>query len=296
MRIDKYLSGELKHLSRSRIQKLIGGGDVAVNGSAVSKHYSLSQGDNITISSLESVSEQQIKPEKIKLNIIYEDIHIAVISKEAGMVTHPAAGNQSHTLVNALLYHFKDLSKMSGEDRAGIVHRLDRDTSGLLIVAKDEKAHSLLSEMFAERKIKKTYIALVEGRFTEKKAKIDLPIGRSRLDRRKMSVSIDEGRRSVTSLSVMEQYDKAALIHAYPRTGRTHQIRVHLSYIGHPIIADDTYGTRQSEKLAKKIGLKRQFLHAFRLEFTHPFNKKEMKFEDPLPPDLAKALDKLKKI
>jgi len=293
-RVDKFLSENLRHISRSRIQKLIGEEKVLVNGSAVSKHHRLSQGDSIEVSGLdEAAGQAHIDPEAIDLNIIHEDENIAVISKEAGMVTHPASGNNSHTLVNALLYHFKDLSRLSGEERAGIVHRLDKDTSGLLVAAKNEKVHYLLSDMFKERTIKKTYIALAEGVFEEEKGKIDLPIGRSRIDRRKMSVSIDAGRKSITHFEVKEEFRQAALLHVYPMTGRTHQIRVHLSYIDHPIICDEVYGNRHSARLAKRIGLKRQFLHAWRLEFVHPITKKKMEFEDPLPEDLSVPLKKL---
>ena len=169
-RVDKFLSENLKDISRSRIQKLIAGENVTVGKKAVSKHYRLSEGDCIEVSGLsEAMGQSHIDPEKIDLNIIYEDDDIAVISKEAGMVTHPASGNESHTLVNALLYHFKDLSRLSGEERAGIVHRLDKDTSGLLIAAKNEKVHYKLSDMFKDRQIKKTYIALAEGRFEEER-------------------------------------------------------------------------------------------------------------------------------
>jgi 23S rRNA pseudouridine1911/1915/1917 synthase len=295
-RIDKFLSENLKHISRSRIQKLIGEQKVLVGDRPVSKHYRLCHGDSIQISGLAEVFEQShIDAEEIDLNIIYEDQHIVVISKEAGMVTHPASGNNSNTLVNALLYHFKDLSKLSGEERAGIVHRLDKDTSGLLIAAKNEEVHYQLSDMFKDRTVKKTYIALVEGKFEEEKGKIDLPIGRSRLDRRKMSISIDSGRRSVTHFRVKEDFRaQVTLLDVYPLTGRTHQIRVHLSYINHPIIADQIYGSKYSAKLAKKIELKRQFLHAHRLEFTHPITKKEMEFEDPLPEDLSLPLKTLR--
>ena len=294
-RIDRFLSENLKLISRSRIQKLIGSRMVLVNGSDVSKHYRLSRGDSIQVWGLEEACGQsRIDPEAIDLNIIYEDGHIAVISKEAGMVTHPASGNTSHTLVNALLYHFRDLSKLSGEERAGIVHRLDKDTSGLLIAAKNEKVHYLLSDMFKDRAVKKTYIALAEGVFEEEKGKIDLPIGRSRIDRRKMSISIDRGRSSVTRFEVVCQFRQASLLHVYPMTGRTHQIRVHLSYIDHPIIADRVYGSRHSERLAKRIGLGRQFLHAWRLEFIHPVTGKKMEFEDPLPEDLSLPLERLK--
>ena len=210
------------------------------------------------------------------------------------MVTHPAPGNENHTLVNALMYHCKNLSKLSGEERAGIVHRLDKDTSGLLIVAKDENVHHRLSTMFSERTIKKTYIALAEGRFKEDKGEIKLPIGRSRIDRKKMSVAIDNGRDAITAFKVEEEFRQAALLSVYPQTGRTHQIRVHLAYIGHPIIADQVYGSKLSSKIAKKINLKRQFLHAAKLVFTHPVTEKVMEFEDPLPSDLAESLENLR--
>lgn len=294
-RIDKFLSENLKDISRSRIQKLIGGGKVLVAGSPVSKHYRLSEGDVIELTGLSrAMKPPGADPEDIDLDIIYEDDHIIIVSKEAGMVTHPAYGNNSHTLVNALLYHCRDLSRLSGEERAGIVHRLDKDTSGLLIAAKNETVHYKLSMMFKDRLIKKTYTALVEGRFEEDRGKIDLPIGRSRIDRKKMSVSADSGRDSVTRFEVKEEFRQAALLTVRPMTGRTHQIRVHLSYIGHPIIADGTYGTRYSEKLAKKIGLKRQFLHAGGLKFTHPITGEEMEFYDDLPEDLSIPLDNLR--
>ena len=295
-RIDKFLSENLKNISRSRIQRLIGEEKVLVGGSPVSKHYRLCHGDHIDVTGLENaLSQSHIDAEDIELNIIYEDSHLAVISKEAGMVTHPASGNNSHTLVNALLYHFRDLSRLSGDERAGIVHRLDKDTSGLLLVAKNESVHHLLSHMFRDREVKKTYMALVEGKFDEERGKIDLPIGRSRLDRRKMSVSIDSGRRSVTRFEVKEDFRaQVTLLDVYPLTGRTHQIRVHLSYINHPIIADAIYGSRYSAKLAKKIGLNRQFLHAARLEFTHPITGKKMEFSDPLPRDLSIPLSTLR--
>ncbi|MCJ7666381.1 MAG: RluA family pseudouridine synthase, partial [Actinobacteria bacterium] len=194
-RIDKFLSNNLKDISRSRIQKLITEGKVLVNGAMVTKHHRLVCGDEIDVTDITSVNHNTaIKAEAIDLNIVYEDDSLIVISKEAGMLTHPAPGKESHTLVNALMYHCKNLSKLSGDERAGIVHRLDKDTSGLLVAAKDENIHHRLSAMFAERKIKKTYIALAEGRFQEEMGEIKLPIGRSRVDRKKMSVAIDNGR------------------------------------------------------------------------------------------------------
>ena len=294
-RIDKFLSKNLKDVSRSRIQKLITEGKVLVNGAQVTKHHKTQSGEEIKIEDLSSINNNpNIIAEKIDLNIVYEDKSILIISKEAGMLTHPAPGNENHTLVNALMYHCKNLSKLSGEERAGIVHRLDKDTSGLLIVAKDENVHHRLSTMFSDRTIKKTYIALAEGRFKEEKGEIKLPIGRSRIDRKKMSVAIDNGRDAVTAFEVVEELRQATVLNIYPRTGRTHQIRVHLNYIGHPVIADQVYGTRFSSKIAKKIGLERQFLHASKLSFTHPVTEKLMEFEDPLPPDLLKSLEKLR--
>ena len=294
-RIDKFLSKNLKDVSRSRIQKLITEGKVLVNGAQVTKHHKMQSGEEIKIEDLSSINTSpNIIAEEIDLNIIYEDKSILIISKEAGMLTHPAPGNESHTLVNALMYHYKNLSKLSGEERAGIVHRLDKDTSGLLIVAKDENVHHRLSTMFSDRTIKKTYIALAEGRFKEEKGEIKLPIGRSRIDRKKMSIAIDNGRDAVTAFEVVEELRQATVLNIYPRTGRTHQIRVHLNYIGHPVIADQVYGTRFSSKIAKKIGLERQFLHASKLSFTHPVTEKLMEFEDPLPPDLLKSLEKLR--
>ncbi len=294
-RIDKFLSKNLKDVSRSRIQKLITGGKVLINGARVSKHYKLVCGQEIKIEDLSSINNNpNITAEKIDLNIVYEDKSILVISKEAGMLTHPAPGNENHTLVNALMYHCKNLSKLSGYERAGIVHRLDKDTSGLLIAAKDENVHHRLSTMFSERTVKKTYIALAEGRFKEDKGEIKLPVGRSRIDRKKMSVAIDTGRDAVTAFDVVEEFRQATLLNIYPRTGRTHQIRVHFNYIGHPIIADQVYGTRFSSKIAKNMGLERQFLHAAKLSFTHPITEKLMEFEDPLPPDLKVSLEKLR--
>lgn len=294
-RIDKFLSNNLKDVSRNRIQRLITEGKILVNGAQVSKHYRLISGAEINITDLSSVNHNSaINAEEIDLNIIYEDKSLLVISKEAGMLTHPAPGNDTHTLVNALMYHCKNLSKLSGDERAGIVHRLDKDTSGLLVVAKDENVHHRLSTMFADRKIKKTYIALAEGRFREDRGEIKLPIGRSRIDRKKMSVAIGSGRDAITAFEVEEEFRQAALLSVYPQTGRTHQIRVHLAYIGHPIIADQVYGSRFSSKIAKKIGLKRQFLHATKLVFTHPVTEKVMEFEDPLPPELAESLENLR--
>ena len=293
-RIDKFLTGRIKNTSRSYIQNIISQEKIKVNGSSVTKHYRLAKNDIITIKDFEK-SSTEIEPQKISLNIVYEDKYLSVISKKAGILTHPTPGSKDHTIVNALLYHYKSLSNLSGKDRAGIVHRLDKNTSGLLIVARDDETHRMLSDMFKERLVKKTYAALVWGRFSEKKGEIILPIGRSGLDRKKMSISIDRGREAVTGFELAEEFEDAALLDVYPETGRTHQIRVHLSYIDHPVIGDDIYGTRQSQKLAKDLGLTRQFLHAKKLAFTHPVTKKPVELEDRLAGDLQKCLKELRR-
>jgi 23S rRNA pseudouridine1911/1915/1917 synthase len=294
-RIDKFLSEKLEDLSRSRIQKLVSAGKVLVGGATVAKNYRLSDGDRVEIAGL-SIEEGagRIEPEDIELDIRYEDEAIIILSKKAGMLTHPAPGSYSHTLVNALLNYSSSISGFSGKERAGIVHRLDRDTSGLLIVAKNERVHHILSEMFSKRKVKKTYIALVEGRIDEEEGVIELPIGRSRIDRKKMAVSIDRGRRSKTEFKPVESLREATLLNVYPRTGRTHQIRVHMSYIGHPVIGDAVYGNKNTARVAERIGLKRQFLHAAGIEFAHPLSGKKMIFSDGLPEDLSGPLEILR--
>jgi 23S rRNA pseudouridine1911/1915/1917 synthase len=294
-RIDKFLTSRIRNTSRSYIQNIINQQKVKVNGETVNKHYRLAKGDVITIKDLVKTGSAEIEPEKISLNIVYEDASLAVISKKAGILTHPTPQSKDHTLVNALLYHYRKLSKLSGRDRAGIVHRLDKNTSGLLIVAKDDATHSLLSDMFKKRLVKKTYAALVWGSFPGKKGEIILPIGRSGLDRKKMSISIDRGREAVTKFEVAEEFGDSTLLDVHPETGRTHQIRVHLSYIGHPIIGDEVYGNKQSQKLARDLGLDRQFLHARRLEFTHPVTQKQLKIEDRLAQDLQKCLKVLRR-
>ena len=295
-RVDKFLNSSLEDKSRSYIQKLIKQKKVKVNSGAVNKNYRLNDGDVVTVEKLVSV-ESSVKPQKIDLNIVYEDRHILVVSKKAGMLTHPTSATNENTLVNGLLYYYcNNLSSISGEARAGIVHRLDKNTSGLLIVAKDDNVHRLLSEQFKSRKIKKTYAALAFGNFSEKRGKILLPIGRSRIDRKKMDISLDNGREAVTKFEVAEEFENCTLLDVSPKTGRTHQIRVHLRYINHPIIGDEKYGNRQSQELASRIGINRQFLHAKRIVFTHPVTGEKMKVEDKLAEDLQKGLKKLRRI
>ncbi|MEA2015682.1 MAG: RluA family pseudouridine synthase [Actinomycetota bacterium] len=295
-RVDKFLSARIDDLSRSCIQGIIRRGKAKVNDKSVNKHYNVSEKDLITLEYPgERDSVTSIEPQKIDLKILYEDRYLLVLSKEAGMLTHPVRGFNKGTLVNALLYHYDKLSDVSGIERLGIVHRLDRDTSGLLIIAKDNKTHRLLSDKFKKREIKKTYAALVWGRFFEEKGEVVLPIGRSRLDRKKMNISIDGGRDSVTRFEIKEEFKYSTLLDVSPKTGRTHQIRVHLSYIEHPVIGDSLYGNRNSKKLAKELGIKRQFLHAKRLEFEHPVTGKRVVAEDKLSDDLLECLKDLRR-
>ena len=294
-RIDKFLNSSLEDKSRSYIQKLIKQKKVKVNSGAVNKNYRLNDGDLVIVEKLIS-AESSVKPQKIDLNIVYEDRHILVVSKKAGMLTHPTSVTNEGTLVNGLLYYCNNLSSISGEERTGIVHRLDKDTSGLLIVAKNDNVHRLLSEQFKLRKIKKTYVALALGNFSEKRGKILLPIGRSRIDRKKMDISLDSGREAVTKFEVVEEFESCTLLDVSPKTGRTHQIRVHLRYINHPIIGDEKYGNRQSQELASRIGINKQFLHAKRIVFTHPVTGEKMEIEDELAEDLQKGLENLRRI
>ena len=295
-RIDKFLTAKIKDVSRSYIQGIISKNKVKVNSRIANKHYRVSEKDIITVEYPEEGEHSTlIEPQKINLNVVYEDQYLLVISKKPGMLTHPVAGFSRDTIVNALLYHYNTLSNLSGRDRAGIVHRLDKNTSGLLIVAKDDNTHRLLSEKFKKREIKKTYSALVWGNFTEEKGEIILPIGRSRLDRKKMNISIDRGKDAVTRFEVVEEFESATLLNIYPETGRTHQIRVHLSYIGHPIIGDELYGNSSSKKMAKELGIERQFLHAKKLEFFHPITNKRLVIEDKLSGDLIRCLGALRR-
>ncbi|MBU4314580.1 MAG: RluA family pseudouridine synthase [Actinobacteria bacterium] len=290
-RIDKFLTSRIENTSRSHIQNIIGRDKVKVNGKVVNKHYRLAENDRVTIEGFkEGGPYTEVTPQKINLRVVYEDQYLLVISKKSGVLTHPVPGFSKDTIVNALLYHYDKLSNLSGKDRAGIVHRLDKDTSGLLIIARDDNTHRLLSEKFKEREIKKTYTALVWGSFSESKGEIILPIGRSRMDRKKMSISIDRGRDAVTRFEVKEEFENSTLLDIHPETGRTHQIRVHLSYIGHPIIGDAIYGSAESKKMAEELGIGRQFLHAKRLEFTHPVTGKQIVLEDKLEDDLLRCL------
>ena len=276
-RLDAYITSIDSEITRTAAQRLIEQGNILVNGEKKKTAYKVSNGDIITIEK-EEPKEIELKAQNIPIDIIYEDDDIIVVNKPKGMVVHPANGNPDGTLVNAIMAICKDsLSGIGGEIRPGIVHRLDKDTSGLLIVAKNDKAHVNMSEQIKNHEVKKTYIALVRGVVKENEATIDMPIGRSTSDRKKMAV-IKTGRNAVTHIKVLKRYNKYTLLQVNIETGRTHQIRVHLSHIGYPIVGDYTYSNGKNE-----FGVVGQCLHAKCLEFKHPITGAEMKLEAPLP-------------
>ena len=283
-RIDAFLSEKLEDTSRVAVQRLIEKGKVLVNEKTVKPSYKVQEGDNIKVEE-EMPVEISLKAQEIPLDIIYEDKDIIVVNKPKGMVVHPANGNPDGTLVNAIMAICKDsLSGIGGEIRPGIVHRLDKDTSGIIIVAKNDKAHINLSEQIKEHKVKKTYIALVRGIVRENEATINMPIGRSEKDRKKMAVT-KNGKKAITHFKVLERYDKYTLLEVNIETGRTHQIRVHLSQIGYPIVGDEVYSNGKNE-----WNVKGQCLHAKSLEFTHPITGEKMYLEAKLPEYLENIL------
>jgi 23S rRNA pseudouridine1911/1915/1917 synthase len=301
-RLDTFLASQIAAISRSQIRRAIENGGVAVNNQPSKPGHSLRAGEEIQIELPES-TPLEASPEPIPLDIIYEDNEIIVINKPAGMVTHPGAGATSGTLANALVYHFAQIShqppRRGGASRPGIVHRLDVGTSGLIVVAKTDRAHLSLAEQFESRTVFKSYTALVYGRLKENEGKIDAPIGRDPRSRVKMAVR-PEGRRALTLYRVIERFDEFSLLDVEIKTGRTHQIRVHLAYIKHPVVADGTYdGGRvnsiKSVKLRSAISrLKRPFLHAARLSFTHPVSGEKVEFAAPLPAELQLFLENLR--
>ncbi len=286
MRIDKYLN-ENTDYSRSKIKKMIEEGYILVNDKEVKVSYLLRENDHIEIK--EYIENNDIIPENIPLDIYYEDDDLIVVNKESGMVVHPAPGNYSGTLVNALMYHTNNLSTINTNIRPGIVHRIDADTSGLLLVAKNDKAHNILAEAIQKKEVVREYVALVEGVINEDTATIDAPIGRDIHDRKKMAVTSENSKDAVTHIRVLERYDKATLIRCKLETGRTHQIRVHLNYIGHPIVNDPVYGKKKL--IDKDFG---QMLHAEKIGFVHPTTKEYMEFTAPLPDKFIKILEKYK--
>lgn len=289
-RLDAYLAENIDGWSRSRLQRLIADGDVLVNDKTVKSSYKINSSDEIEID-LVVPPVDSFAPENIPLDIVYEDDDIAVINKPAGMVVHPGAGISSGTLANALAFHFAKLSKTSGETRPGIVHRLDKDTSGLIVAAKNETAHEHLSEQFSSRKVFKSYLALVHGQMETASGKIEAPLARDRGNRLRMAV-VRGGRGALSLWRVREKFERFTLLEVEIKTGRTHQIRVHLTSIKHPVVGDETYnGGRDNSiadiKIRKAVAsLGRFFLHAERLEFDHPKTGERMKFSSALPPEL----------
>lgn len=277
-RLDHFLAGCLPDVSRSRIQSVIRSGGVLLNGVPSKPSEPVKGGDAVSWTEPESVPCQTAVAEDIPLDILHEDKSLIVLHKPAGMVVHPGAGNFAGTMVSALLHHCRNLSLIGGVERPGIVHRLDKETSGCLVVAKTDAAHRSLSEQFAGREVKKTYLALVAGKPRHPHGTITAPIGRHRTHRQKMAVSEPgEGRDARTDYRVLATSEKRSLIECKPHTGRTHQIRVHLKHLGCPVLGDPIYGQRGN--------FSRHMLHAWKLEFLHPVSKKPMAFEAPPPPE-----------
>jgi len=289
-RLDKYLVSQLSDYSRARIQSLISSGCITVNGNIPKKSgQALVPGDEIEVT-IPEVTQSELIPEAVPLDIIYEDGLIIVINKPADMVVHPSAGHASGTLIHAVLAHAPELNGIGGVARPGVVHRLDKDTSGLIIIAKDDKTHRWLQDQFKLRKVHKVYTALVDGHPPTTRGRIEAAIGRDAQDRKKMSVYPQgKSRESITEYTEIKRFLKHTLIEAHPLTGRTHQIRVHMSFLGCPIAGDTIYGYRKSS-----IPTKRHFLHASKLSILLPGNAEETIFEAPLPDELQQIIAQLK--
>lgn len=285
-RIDKELAHHLTTVSRSQLQKWIEDGNVTVNGEPVKPKYKLAVGDKVVVQP-EKPQKIDLEPENIPLDIVYEDDDVIVVNKPQGMVVHPAPGHPNHTLVNALLYH-SPLSTINGEFRPGIVHRIDKDTSGLLMIAKNDLAHRSLAAQLKAKTNEREYVALVHGVIKEERGTIDAPLGRSKKDRKKQAV-VEDGRHAVTHFKVLERFQHYTLVSCRLETGRTHQIRVHMKYIGHPLAGDPLYGPR------KTLPGNGQYLHARLLGFKHPRTGKQMTFTSPLPEYFQKMIDHLEK-
>lgn len=285
-RLDSFLAQNTE-FSRSKITKLIKEGQILVNGSKVKAGYALRENDEIVIDYVEE--EMRAEPENLNLDIVYEDEDVIVVNKPNGMVVHPAIGNPNGTLVNGLMYHSKNLSTINGEFRPGIVHRIDADTTGLLMVAKNDNAHMKLAKQLEEKTAHRIYYAIVEGVINNETGTIDAPIGRDNRDRKKMAVCEENSKHAVTHFRVIERYKRATLIELKLETGRTHQIRVHMKYIGHPVVNDPVYGNRKM--IFDESG---QCLHAKELGFVHPVTNEFMKFDSDLPECFVNIMEMLK--
>ena len=292
IRIDKYLINNTD-MSRNKIQKLINDGKIRVNGGLVKASYLVNINDKIEID--EDTSEEiNVEPEEMKLDIVYEDNYLLVVNKPSGMVVHPGNGNYHHTLVNGLMYYCNNnLSKVNGDIRPGIVHRIDADTSGLLLVAKNDMVHNDLAKQIQEKSVDRKYIALVQGVIKEDSATIDAPIGRSVNDRKKMCVTSENSKDAITHIKVLERYKTATLIECKLETGRTHQIRVHMNYIGYPIVNDPVYGMKKQVDGYQSFG---QMLHAKEIGFVHPITKKYMNFTVDPPKEFVEICEKYREM
>lgn len=289
LRLDLALKKVFPEISRSRVQQLIDEGYILVNGRKAKASYQVRIGDEISVT-IPDPQPLEVVAEEMPLNIIYEDKDLAVINKPAGMTVHPAPGHSRGTLVNALLARCHDLSGIGGYLRPGIVHRLDKDTSGLMLVAKNDLAHLRLAKAIKQRKVKRIYMGLVHGVPSPRQGCIDAPIGRHPVRRKEMTVTPINSRPAITNYKVIEEFSSYSLIEARLETGRTHQIRVHMAYIGHPIVGDPVYGRRKGN-----LGLRTQALHAARLVFSHPTTGEIMDFQAPLPTAFKEALDRLRR-
>ncbi|MFV0315139.1 MAG: RluA family pseudouridine synthase [Anaerotignum sp.] len=288
-RIDVFIAETMESLTRSGVQRLIEEGNIRVNGANVKANYKLKEKDVIDLE-IPEAKVVEILPEDIPLEILYEDQDLIVVNKPQGMVVHPAPGHTSGTLVNALMFHCGDeLSGINGEKRPGIVHRIDKDTSGVLMVAKNDAAHQSLAEQLAEHSITRKYNAIVFNGFQEEEGTVDQPIGRNPLDRKKMAVTLKHSRKAITHYRVIERMGNFTLVEAQLETGRTHQIRVHMTHIGHPLLGDLVYGPKK-----QPFKLEGQALHARILGFIHPTKKEYMEFEAPLPDSFKKLVERLK--
>ena len=284
-RLDVFLSEKIRDLSRSQLQQLVDKEKVKVNDETKKSSYKLKVGDRVEIE-FELPGPQEIQAEDISLDLLYQDKDLLIINKPSGMVVHPGAGIRSGTLVNALLFHFPEINKIGPKERPGIVHRLDKEASGVMVVARSEKAYKELERQFKEREVEKVYRGLVWGKMKDREGKIDWSIGRHPKHGQRISVKTKKPRSAETHYSVLKEFEDGTLLEIRPITGRTHQIRVHFAAAGHPLVGDRRYGTRKS-----KIKISRLFLHAYRLELTHPETGRRMEFCSPLPEELKKILE-----
>ena len=283
-RLDKYLAANTDY-SRVMISKMIDAEYIKVNGKVEKASYKVRENDSIEI--LDGFKEEvDITPTKMDINIVYEDEHIIIVNKPSGLVVHPGSGNYDNTLVNGLMYYTNSLSDVNGEERPGIVHRIDKDTSGLLMVAKTNEAHQILTEYFKNKEVKREYLALITGVFPHETATIDAPIGRDPKDRKKMTVTADNSKEAVTHLKVIKRYREHTLVSLKLETGRTHQIRVHMKYIGYPVFNDPVYTNKKTTEFG-------QFLHSYKMEFDHPITKEHMSFECPMPTEMQEFINSL---